>query len=86
MGRNESSDRLQVPQDARIRLEVDMLQIIDDVRIPHGDWGNASYLEPIIRDFPDHGLGGATQVITTLCFKVSEIIDLLTGEVLSAFH
>ncbi len=81
-----ASARLQVPHDAGIRVEVDMLQIIDDVRIPHGDWGNASYLEPITRDFPGHGIGGATQVITNQGFRVREIIDLLTGEVLNAFH
>ena len=81
-----ASTRLQVPHDARIRVEVDMLQIIDGVRIPQGKWGTASYLEPITRDFPKHGLGGATQVITNQGFRVREIIDLLTGEVLNAFH
>ena len=65
---------LQVPHDASIKVSFDTLQIIDDISIPYGDWGRASYLEPITQDFPQFGAGGATQVITH-----SEIrIDIIT--------
>ena len=39
--------RLQVPHDASIRGSFDTLQIIDDIRVPNGKWGQASWLEPI---------------------------------------
>lgn len=44
--------RLQVPHDASIRGSFDTLQIIDDIRVPNGKWGQASWLEPITKDFP----------------------------------
>lgn len=65
---------LQVPHDASIRVEFDTLQIIDDISVPNGNWGKASYLEPITKDFPEFGKGGATQVIT----RSRIIIDLIT--------
>lgn len=34
--------RLQVPHDASIRGSFDTLQIIDDIRVPNGKWGQAS--------------------------------------------
>lgn len=43
--------RLQVPHDASIRGSFDTLQIIDDIRVPNGKWGQASWLEPITKDF-----------------------------------
>ena len=55
---------LQVPHNASIKVSFDTLQIIDDISIPYGNWGKASHLEPITRDFPQFGPGGATQVIT----------------------
>ena len=61
--------------------EFDTLQIIDDIRIPHGKWGTADYLEPIVKDYPEFSLpgypvGGATQAITNTPikdFKLKEI-------------
>jgi len=44
--------------------EFDTLQIIDDIQVPKGKWGQADYLEPIVKDFPEYGAGGATQAIT----------------------
>ena len=68
---------LQVPHDASIRGAFDTLQIIDDIRIPYGSWNQADYLEPITRDFPQFGPGGATQAITDSAIKLDEITDLL---------
>lgn len=59
-----SPGNLQVPHDASVRGSFDTLQIIDDIRVPNGNWGKASYLEPLTKDFPEFGPGGATQVIT----------------------
>ena len=56
--------------------EFDTLQIIDDIHIPYGEWGTAKHLEPITKDFPRYGKGGATQAITNTPikdFKLKEI-------------
>lgn len=65
--------RLQVPHDASIRGSFDTLQIIDDIRVPNGKWGQASWLEPITKDFPKYGPGGATQALTKLSLIVLRI-------------
>ena len=67
---------LQVPHDASVKVSFDTLQIIDDIEVPHGDWGRASYLEPITRDFPEFGAGGATQVITHSEISIDAITNL----------
>ncbi len=69
--------KLQVPHDASIRGSFDTLQIIDDVRIPNGKWGEASWMEPITKDFPKYGPGGATQAITNKPIKLDDLQDLL---------
>lgn len=68
--------KLQVPHDASIRGSFDTLQIIDDIRIPNGNWGKANYLEPLTKDFPEYGPGGATQAITNLQIKLDSINKL----------
>ena len=68
--------RLQVPHDASIRGSFDTLQIIDDIRVPNGKWGQASWLEPITKDFPKYGPGGATQALTYQKIKLNSIKDL----------
>ena len=67
---------LQVPHDASIKVSFDTLQIIDDISVPYGNWGKASYLEPLTTDFPQFGSGGATQVITHSNIKIDSIIKL----------
>jgi len=67
---------LQVPHDASIKASFDTMQIIDDINIPYGNWGKASYLEPITKDFPQFGTGGATQVITNSNIKINAITKL----------
>ena len=72
-----NSGKLQVPHDASIRGSFDTLQIIDDISIPYGKWGHASWLEPITRDFPKYGAGGASQAITNKVIKLNDLVDLL---------
>lgn len=71
-----SSGKLQVPHDAALRGSFDTLQIVDDVKIPHGEWGKADWLEPITKDFPDFGEGGATQAVTNKAIKLDSLEDL----------
>ncbi|WP_036870559.1 RHS repeat domain-containing protein, partial [Porphyromonas macacae] len=67
---------LQVPHDASVKLSFDTLQIVDDLEIPKRQWGKADYLEPITKDFPEFGRGGATQAITHKEIKVDKIESL----------
>ncbi|WP_373810614.1 RHS repeat-associated core domain-containing protein [Porphyromonas macacae] len=67
---------LQVPHDASVKLSFDRLQVVDDLEIPKGQWGKADYLEPITKDFPEFGRGGATQAITHKEIKVDKIESL----------
>lgn len=71
-----NSSALQVPHDASVKVSFDTLQIIDDISIPYGNWGKASYLETITKDFPQFGSGGATQVITHSKIKIDSITKL----------
>jgi RHS repeat-associated protein len=73
---------LQVPHDAAIRIEFDTADIADELAIPRGKWGEADYLEPITKDFPEFGPGGATQAITRQPIQATRIVDLRTGNVL----
>lgn len=72
----------QLLNDARYRVEFDTLQLADELKIPNGKWGEASYLEPITKDFTGFGDGGATQVIFRNTTKVTEVVDLLTGKII----
>ena len=56
--------KLQIPYRPEHRISFDTLNIIDDINIPKGKWGTASYLEPITKDYRNFGPGGATQMIT----------------------
>jgi hypothetical protein len=67
---------LQVPHDARYKVEFDTKQILDDVRIPRGNFGAADYLEPLTKDFPEFGVGGATQAVTTRGIFGGKVVDL----------
>ena len=53
------------------------MQIIDDIRIPNGEWGKASWLEPITKDNPIYGPGGATQAVTNQKIILDNLEDLL---------
>lgn len=78
----EASSHLQVPHDGRIKVEFDTAQILDDIQIPRGKWGDADWLEPITKDYPEYGKGGAYQAITRQKIEARRIVDLKTGEVL----
>ncbi len=67
---------LQVPHDASVKVSFNTLQIIDDISVPYGNWGKASYFEPITTDFPQFGPGGATQVITHSPINIDNITRL----------
>ena len=71
-----SPGKLHVPHDASLRGSFDTLQIIDDIRVPYGNWGKANYLEPITTDFPEFGPGGATQAITNQTINLEELTKL----------
>lgn len=53
------------------------LQLADDLRIPHGEWGQADWLEPVTKDFPEYGEGGATQAVTNQRIVLDSLEDLL---------
>ncbi|MEG1179298.1 MAG: hypothetical protein RSD42_02690 [Oscillospiraceae bacterium] len=72
-----TSGKLQVPHDASIRGSFDTLQIIDDIRIPNGKYGEDSWLEPITKDFLKYGPGGSTQAITYQKINLKDLKDLL---------
>ncbi len=72
-----SPRRLQIPHDASIRGTFDTLQLADDLRIPYGKWGQADWLEPITKDFPEYGEGGATQAVTNQRIVLDSLEDLL---------
>lgn len=67
---------LQVPHDASVKVTFDTLQIAEDISIPKGKWGEADYFEPITKDFPEFGPGGATQAVTTKPIKIDSITHL----------
>ncbi len=46
-------------------------------RIPNGKSRKTSWLEPIIKDFSEFGLGGATQAITNQTIVLNKLEDLL---------
>ena len=56
--------KLQIPYRPEYRVDFNTLNIIDDVSIPHGEWGTAEHLEPITADFKKYGPGKASQAIT----------------------
>ncbi len=78
---SEAIEKIQLPKinDARYRVEFDTLQLVDDLEIPRGRYGKEDYLEPITKDFPEYGKGGATQAVTGRRIEVDRIIDLSTG-------
>lgn len=80
----EAQQKLQLyPNDAIYRVTVDTLDNIDDFKIPNGKWGEAEWLEPITKDFPNWGVGGATQAVTRNSIPgVLEVKNLKTGKVL----
>lgn len=77
-----TSFRMQVPHDGAIRVEFSLDQLENDIAIPLGNYGKGPHMEPIARDFPDFGFGGASQRITTSPIQAYRIIDTRTGKIL----
>jgi hypothetical protein len=67
---------------ARYRLDLETGPIAERLEIPNGDFGRANYLEPVTKDFPQFGEGGATQAVTRDPFRVNRIIDLKDGSII----
>jgi len=73
--------KLQVPHDASYRGTFDTLQVVDDLKIPKGDWGKSSHLEPITETNPKFGSGGATQAVTSKEIKLDRLENLSGGAI-----
>jgi hypothetical protein len=65
--------------DAQVRGEFDTLQL-DDLVVPYGRNGSASYPEPLTVDYQEHGTGGYPQYITHNSIGLDNITFLPAGE------
>ena len=54
----EAQSLLQTPYPPSNWVEFDTLPLIDDLRIPNGNWQRSPTLEPITNTFPEFGTGG----------------------------
>jgi hypothetical protein len=63
-------------------LNRNMRTVPELIKVPPGLRGQASFLEPLAKDFPQFGSGGATQAITEKAFRVRRIVDLRTGKII----
>jgi hypothetical protein len=63
-----ASDKLQIPYRPDYRVSGDTLDVIENIKVPKGDWGRADYLEPVTKDFKKFGPGDVTQA--TIAGKV----------------
>jgi RHS repeat-associated protein len=61
----EAKSVLQLKYEPSAYAAFDTLQIIDDLSIPGGNWNRSLIPEPITSTFPQYGIGGASQAITT---------------------
>jgi hypothetical protein len=50
----------------------DTLQIINNIKIPFGEWNTTRSLEPIINTLPQYGTGGGTQGVTNKPINLRE--------------
>ncbi len=55
--------KMQIPYRPDYRVSGNSLDVIDQMSVPKGNWGNADHLEPITKDFRKFGPGKATQVV-----------------------
>ena len=53
--------KLQIPYRPDYSVSGNTIDVIDNISIPKGQWGNANYLEPITKDFKNFGPGGISQ-------------------------
>ena len=74
-----AQSKLQIPYTPDTRIGFDTLDYVNDMTIPHGNWGSANYLEPITKDYSEYGVGGATQVLIHKDIKATNIVRLSDG-------
>ena len=82
----EAIDKMQLNKkysDAIWRLEFDTEQLLGKVKFPKTKWDSAEYIEVLTRSYPDFGFGGASQFITQSKIKLTRMINLKTGEVIT---
>ena len=82
----EAIDKMQLNKkysDAIWRLEFDTEQLLGKVKFPKAKWDSAEYIEVLTRSYPDFGFGGASQFITQSKIKLTRMINLKTGEVIT---
>lgn len=72
----EVKDLLQMPNVPSHYAKFDTLQIIDDLKIPTGKWGQSKILEPICNTLPDFGKGDGTQAITSTPINNFKLFEL----------
>ena len=48
-----------------------------------GNWNESEYLEVLARSFPNLGKGGASQFVTQSEVKLTKMVNLKTGEVIT---
>ena len=82
LGDSLGSYRAQIPRDGNIMVEFNSGQLGNNIKIPLGENGTASHLEPVARDYPQFGFGGASQRTTTAPIQATRIIDRTTGQIL----
>lgn len=77
----QAIDKLQLPpvNNAHYRVEFDTKQVLDDIKIPWGNYGKSNKLEPLAEDFMKRGSGNGRQAITQGEIAAEKIIDLRTG-------
>jgi RHS repeat-associated protein len=58
-----AQSKTQIPYRPDYRISGYTIDVLDNMKIPKGQWGVADYLEPITKDFRKFGPGKATQII-----------------------
>ena len=77
---SEAQSFLQTPKIPSHVVQFDTAPLLDDIRIPDGNWNSNGIPEPITNTFPLFGSGGATQAITNSDIIVNPInISPLNG-------
>ena len=69
--------------DAVWRLEFNANQLLGKAFFAKGNWNKSEYLEILARSFPNFGKGGASQFITQSEIKLTKMVNLRTGEVIT---
>ncbi len=74
-----AKSKMQLPAEntAQYRIEFETSSVKDNVRLPYGAQESKPFFEPVNRDYPELGSGGATQVLVDGAeIPVNEIWDI----------